>query len=166
MRSKSSGSVRIFYPKWTRGALIQRLRDRLPLLGDCLPLVRVVLFGSYAQGKATAASDVDLLVVYDGEQRDDAYILVRKALDVRGLEPLVYARSEYAVIRSSLDRMSRNGVVLFSRASDAASEETVIDRGQRARSSARALRPAAPTRDRMSLTSAAQTSYRPNEGMR
>jgi predicted nucleotidyltransferase len=114
-RNKSSGSVRIFYPRWTRETLIRYLGERLPLLAGRLPLVRVVLFGSYARGRATATSDVDLLVVYDGTPRDDAYAVVRTVLDLRGLEPHVYALAEYVRMRPALDRMTRDGVVLFAR---------------------------------------------------
>jgi len=38
-------------------------------LKERLYLLLVVLFGSYAEGNYTVASDVDLLVVYDGEKR-------------------------------------------------------------------------------------------------
>jgi len=41
-------------------------------LKERLYLLLVVLFGSYAKGNYTVASDVDLLVVYDGEKREDA----------------------------------------------------------------------------------------------
>jgi hypothetical protein len=37
---------------------------------------------------------VDLLVVYDGEKREDAYALVKKTLDILGLEPHVYTRRD------------------------------------------------------------------------
>ena len=107
------GSVRIAYPRWTRGALIRYLRERLPSLAARLPLVRVVLFGSYARGRATAASDVDLLVVYAPPPRDDAYALVRKTLEVPGLEPHLYTTDEFASNASALSRMITGGVVLM-----------------------------------------------------
>ncbi len=117
MPDRSSPSVRIFYPKWTKKQLIERLRERLPLLAGLLPLVRVVLFGSYATGRFTAASDIDLLVVYEGPPRDTAYALIRKTLDVAGLEPHVYTRDEAARMHATLERMERNGITLFTRTS-------------------------------------------------
>jgi uncharacterized protein len=46
--------------------------------------VRVVLFGSYAYGRPTPDSDVDLLVVLDAELPvDDRYLLVSEALRPR-----------------------------------------------------------------------------------
>ena len=73
MRQRSSGSVKVFYPPWNREALLVRLREGVTALREVLPLVRVVLFGSYARGRQTVASDIDLLVIYAGEMRGDAY---------------------------------------------------------------------------------------------
>lgn len=75
--------------------------------------MRVVLFGSWASGRHTAASDVDLLVVYGGEAREDAFRIVKTTLAVPGLEPHVYALREAEAARDRLDRMTSGGVVLF-----------------------------------------------------
>jgi predicted nucleotidyltransferase len=71
MRKRSSSSVRIFYPKFDKETLIQNLQKKIEELVGKLPLSLVVLFGSYAQGNYTVASDVDLLVVYKGKERKD-----------------------------------------------------------------------------------------------
>lgn len=115
MPTRSSGSVRVFYPAWTKASLVRHLRARLPALGRRLPLVRVVLFGSYARGRHTAASDIDLLVVYGGPPREDAYAIVRKALDTPRLEPHVYSLEEFEAHQETIQRMERNGIVLFER---------------------------------------------------
>lgn len=115
MPSRSLPSVRIFYPKWTRHGLIRHLRARLPLLADRLPLVRVVLFGSYAKGTFTVASDVDLLIIYRGKHRENAYALVRKTLNIPHLEPHVYTLDEVESMKATVGRMERQGVVLFNR---------------------------------------------------
>lgn len=114
MRHRSSGSVKVFYPPWNREALLARLREGVTALREVLPLARVVLFGSYARGRQTVASDVDLLVVYTGAVRGDAYALVRRTLDVRRLEPHVYAEEEYAQVRETLERMVQDGVTVYS----------------------------------------------------
>ena len=57
-------SVLIFFPKFDQAELIRRLWDRMADLDEVLPLLQVTLFGSYARGNYTVASDVDLLVVY------------------------------------------------------------------------------------------------------
>lgn len=114
MRQRSSGSVKVFYPPWNREALLVRLRESMPGLREVLPLVRVVLFGSYARGRQTVASDIDLLVVYAGAVRGDVYALVRRTLDIRGLEPHVYAEEEYAQGRETLERMVQDGIIVYS----------------------------------------------------
>lgn len=89
------------------------LRRRLPALQENLPLKRVVLFGSYARGRHTVASDIDLLVVYAGPSREDAFALVKRTLDVRGLEPHAYSEQEYERVKTTLERMVVGGVPLM-----------------------------------------------------
>jgi predicted nucleotidyltransferase len=105
--------VRIFYPAFDRAGLVRTLQARLDRLGAALPLVRVVLFGSCARGTHTVASDVDLLVVYRGAPRPDAYADVKRALGVPRLEPHLYTEVEYEAARATVDRMTRDGVTLF-----------------------------------------------------
>ena len=83
------------------------------MLAARLPLRRVVLFGSYASGQFTAASDIDLLVVSEGSRRDDAYALVRKTLQIPRLEPHIYSLEEYEEAKETVTRMERGGVVLL-----------------------------------------------------
>ena len=113
MQKRYSNTVRIFYPRFDREEIEERIRDGLDELKERLNLLLVVLFGSYAKGNYTVASDVDLLVVYDGEKREDAYALVRKTLDILGLEPHVYTRREYYQMKDTIERMTRGGVVIF-----------------------------------------------------
>lgn len=69
MEEKSSSSVRVFYPRFNREDIIHLITKNLGNLKRELPLLLVVLFGSYAKGNYTVASDVDLLVVYEGEAK-------------------------------------------------------------------------------------------------
>lgn len=112
MHAPSSSSVRIFYRPRSRADILALLRDRLPALAAVLPLERVVLFGSTARERHTVASDIDLLVVYRGEPRPDAYVLVREVLDIRGVEPHCYASSEVAAMEQVLARMTAGGIDL------------------------------------------------------
>lgn len=113
MRKTSSGSVRIFYPTSDRAEVLQILRERLGRVELKLPLVKVVLFGSYAKGNYTVASDVDLLVVYRGAPRADAYALVKRTLAIPRLEPHLYTEAECEAARTVVERMVRGGVTLF-----------------------------------------------------
>jgi len=106
--------VTVFYPPWNREALLVRLHEGVTALREVLPLVHVVLFGSYARGRQTVASDIDLLVVYAGAVRDDVYALVRRTLDIRRLEPHVYAEEEYAQVSETLEHMVQDGITVYS----------------------------------------------------
>ncbi|MEW5707244.1 MAG: nucleotidyltransferase domain-containing protein [Actinomycetota bacterium] len=82
------------------------------MLKTKLPLVRVILFGSYAKGNYTVGSDIDLLVVYEGPQRQDAFALTKKILDIPHLEPHLYTKEEYNMLESVINRMVKNGIEL------------------------------------------------------
>jgi len=113
MLKKSSGSVQIFYPKFNKEKLVQAIREKLEDLNRKLPLLSVVLFGSYAKGNYTVASDADLLVVYRGKERKDAYATVKRTLALPRLEPHVYSDSEYEKMKKTITKMIKNGIVLF-----------------------------------------------------
>jgi predicted nucleotidyltransferase len=113
MLKKSSSSVRVFYPKLSREELIRAIRKNLGELKKRLPLLLVVLFGSYARGNYTVASDVDLLVVYEGEQKEEAYAIVKRTLDIPHLEPHVYSQREYEVAKDDINNMIKDGVVIL-----------------------------------------------------
>ena len=115
MEQGSSGSVRIYYPPFSKQQLIQKLKERLEALKKQLPILLVVLFGSYAKGNYTVASDVDLLVVYKGEEIKNAFAAVKKTVAIPRLEPHVYSESEYENLKGIIGRMIEDGVVLFRR---------------------------------------------------
>jgi predicted nucleotidyltransferase len=69
----------------------------------------------HAPGRATVASDVDLLVVCEGPPPTDAFATVKKAIPVRGLEPHVYTVEEAAKQRDLLGRMTQDGIVIWAR---------------------------------------------------
>ena len=67
----------------------------------------------WAKGRQTVASDVDVLIVYRGEPRADAYSLARTMVDVPGLEPHLYTEAEYRAAAATVGRMIEGGVVLW-----------------------------------------------------
>lgn len=113
MRKTSSSCVRVFYPKFDKEQLVQRLKKRMGGLAKELPLSLVVLFGSYARGNYTVGSDVDLLVVYRGKEKGDAFETVKKTMDIPLLEPHVYSEGEYSKLTTVLDKMITHGIVLY-----------------------------------------------------
>ncbi|MFA0761943.1 MAG: hypothetical protein HZLCBSQH_002055 [Candidatus Fervidibacterota bacterium] len=113
MPSKSFGSVKILSPRYSREEVVQLLKERLPELAKALPLRRVVLFGSYARGNFTAFSDIDLLVVYADPPRSDAYGLVKKTLNLLGLQPHVLSESEFTAVHTVWQKMIQDGLDLY-----------------------------------------------------
>jgi len=114
MRPKSSSSVRIFYPRFDLGKLTAALREGIERLAVIMPLRRVVVFGSWATGKYTVASDIDLLVIYAGDPRADAYATIKRTLNIPSLEPHPYAEAEYQALAATIERMAAGGIVLLS----------------------------------------------------
>jgi predicted nucleotidyltransferase len=113
MQRKYSGSVKIFYPKYSRDDLLDILKRKVEALKRALQVSLVVLFGSYATDSHTAASDIDLLVVYKGHAKD-AYAIVRKAFGLPLLEPHVYSEEEYTTMKETLRKMTANSVTIYS----------------------------------------------------
>jgi predicted nucleotidyltransferase len=113
MRNQSSTSVKVFYRPFSREQLVEKQRQVMPQLTRQLPFRRAVLFGSWATNRATAFSDIDILVVYADPPRDDAYSIVRRVVNLRGLEPHMYAQSEAEALRPTLNRMTRSGIDLL-----------------------------------------------------
>jgi len=75
--------------------LVDRLKKASISLKKRLPLTRLILFGSYAVNRYTAASDIDVLVVYDGREREDAFKIVVDELRLPRLEPRIYTEEQY-----------------------------------------------------------------------
>lgn len=115
MPQASSPSVRIFWPARDSLEIAEALRDGIARLAREFPLVRAVLFGSHASGRATVASDVDVLIVYRGDRRPDDYALAKRIVAVPRLEPHLYTEAESARLAPTLERMTRGGVALFPR---------------------------------------------------
>jgi len=113
MWKESFGSVKIFWPKLSREEVLRLLAERLPELQQKLPLLKVVLFGSYTKGNYAAGSDVDVLVVYRGSPWPDAYEIVWETLRIPRLEPRVYAEEEQRAFQETLAWMTKGGTVLY-----------------------------------------------------
>jgi hypothetical protein len=105
--------VKLFYPRFDGQTLVEALKRGLAVLSERMPLKRAVLFGSWAHRRATAFSDIDLLVIYSDPPRDDAYQKVRRSMDIPGLEPHVYSETEAAQVAETLSRMTAKGIVLL-----------------------------------------------------
>jgi predicted nucleotidyltransferase len=116
MRTASWRSVRVFSPRLSREQVLEALRGAVGRLRARLPVRRVVLFGSHARGDFTAASDVDLLVVYADPAREDAFAVVKKAVGLPHLEPHVFSESEFEAVKDGWKRPLAEGVPLYEEA--------------------------------------------------
>lgn len=113
MHKPSSSSVKVFSPRYTQQEVVEALRTRMPQLLELLPVRWVVLFGSYAKGNYTAFSDIDVLVVYAGEPRDDAFALVKRTFGLAGLEPQVLTEEEFRAVLPVWTQMLRQSVTVW-----------------------------------------------------
>lgn len=114
MQKKSSSSVQVFYPRLNKKMVIEHLEKKVHELKNALPVCMVVLFGSYAKGNYDVSSDIDLLVVYRGEEREDAYKKVKKNIDLSGIELHVYTAKEYVSMKENIEKMIKDGYLIYS----------------------------------------------------
>jgi predicted nucleotidyltransferase len=103
MLRKSSDSVKIFFPKFNLEAVIKEIRRAISLLSSQLALEKVILFGSYAKGRYTVASDIDLFIVFDELRcdRDTVYRTLMKNIKLPRLELHLLSRKDYEEMGSS-----------------------------------------------------------------
>jgi len=90
--------VKVTYPTLSRSEVVNRLKKSTSDLRKALPVTRIILFGSYALNRFTAASDIDLLVVYEDPERQNAYKIVADEVRLPRLEPRVYTESQYRAL--------------------------------------------------------------------
>lgn len=78
--------------------MIETLQKNVKELNFSTPLKEAYLFGSYAKGNHTASSDIDVLIVVEGED-PDAYKKVYKKIRMPRLELLMYTKNEYVEMK-------------------------------------------------------------------
>ncbi|MBO3800320.1 MAG: nucleotidyltransferase domain-containing protein [Candidatus Brockarchaeota archaeon] len=101
MLKRSSDSVRVFYPEIDRDSLILILKGEIEKLSERLRVRSVILFGSYATDRYTPASDIDLLVVIEDEDKEKAYSEIFKNLKISNLQLHLYTLKEYEKMKAS-----------------------------------------------------------------
>ena len=115
MRRRSFDSVRIYYPKYSKEELIALLKERIDKLSRTLPIELAILFGSYASGRYTVASDIDLLVVVKDGDKDELYHRIYDELNIRNLQLHLYTLEEYSKMRDSsfIREVEGKGIVIY-----------------------------------------------------
>jgi predicted nucleotidyltransferase len=108
--------VRVTFPILTKDKVIRALKEARPDLEKKLHVSRIVLYGSYAQGRYTAGSDIDVIVVYRGAERGDAYKLVVEEIDLPRLEPKVYTEEQFRLLMTRslkfAETIQKEGIVI------------------------------------------------------
>ena len=113
-RTETTARVKVTYPALGRVDVVERLRKARATLEKKLPISRMILFGSYAQDRYTAGSDIDVVVVYMGRERDDAYKTVVDEIGLPRLEARVYTEREFDELMvnspKSAEMFAREGI--------------------------------------------------------
>lgn len=82
------------------------VKDYIKVLKKDIPVKRVILYGSYAKGKAKKDSDVDIVIISEkfgkNPQKEGKY-LFRKLWDVKniGIEPIGYSPKDFDTLNPS-----------------------------------------------------------------
>lgn len=113
MPKPSTSSVKVFYPQFDTQKVIEILQERIEEIKPEIPLKLVVLFGSYAKGNYTARSDIDLLIVYKGQEREDAYKVIWKGIQIPRLQLHLYTEEEYSRAKTTIERMLKEGKTIY-----------------------------------------------------
>lgn len=92
---------KIYCPEIDKDSLVSILKDRIEKLSRKLRIRIAILFGSYATGRYTPASDVDLLVVVEDEDKEKAYSEIFKDLKISNLQLHLYTLKEYEKMKTS-----------------------------------------------------------------
>lgn len=112
--------VRVTYSTLSRKELVERLKEGSVPLRKNLPVTRIILFGSYALNHFTAASDIDLIVVYEDPEREDAYKIIADHLRLNRLELRVYTESQYKALLKESGKFAKTlaaeGISIFGEA--------------------------------------------------
>lgn len=115
VRKESFNSVTVF---WLDADLVrERLRAAVERLAGDQNVLRVVLFGSFAEGRAVPGSDLDIMIVLAHDERPllervSAYLTYFSGIGI-GVDLFPYTVSELG--NPLARRAAETGTVLFSR---------------------------------------------------
>jgi len=112
-----SSSVKVYYPKLDKEKVVSLLKEKARDLSKELPIKLMTLFGSYATGRYTAASDVDVLAVVSGLNKGELYSRIYQELDINNLQLHLYTVEEYEKLKSTgssfVREAEQKGIAIF-----------------------------------------------------
>lgn len=103
MPKRYTSSVKVFFPKLSREEVTEELGRCAAGLREELGLERVILFGSYARGTYTVASDIDIMIVFDGEKsrEDEVHRRMMKEIRLPRVELHLVSKGDLKAYRAS-----------------------------------------------------------------
>ena len=95
---------------------LDEIRSRLKPVFDAAPVYRAVLFGSYAKGKATESSDIDIVIDSCGELLNiDFYSVLEDITETLGKKIDLFEITEIKQHSPLYSEIQNEGVLLYDR---------------------------------------------------
>lgn len=117
MLKKYSSSVKVFFPRYSREEVVKEIYRCVEENRERLGLCKVLLFGSYARGNYTVASDIDIFIVFDDGKscEDEVYKTLMKCIKLPRVELHIMSRREFEECKDSkwIKTMEEEGVKIL-----------------------------------------------------
>ena len=117
MLKKYSGSVKVFFPKFSKEEVIKEIEKCIMKLREKLGLESAILFGSYARENYTVASDIDILVIFDDEKvsEDKVYKCLMKSIQLPRVELHLIPKKDLKTYEASkwMKTIEREGIKIL-----------------------------------------------------
>ncbi|MBC7129986.1 nucleotidyltransferase domain-containing protein [Candidatus Bathyarchaeota archaeon] len=111
--------MKIFFPKFSKEQVVKEISKHIKELGENLGLCKAILFGSYARGNYTVASDIDLLIVFDDKKgnKEVIYKTLMKKINLPRLELHIISKKNYENLRTSkwIKTIEKEGIKIFNK---------------------------------------------------
>lgn len=117
MLRKYSGSVKVFFPKFGIADVVREVSRCALMLREELGLEKIIIFGSYAKGNYTVASDIDILVVFDDEEsgEDKVYKSLMRSIKLPRVELHIVPKRSLEEYKTSkwMEKIEEEGIKIL-----------------------------------------------------
>lgn len=118
MRRKSLDSVKIYSPRFRKEEIIRILKKKAYILAKKMGVKKIILFGSYARNRYTAASDIDILIIYnDKERRSNLYSEIWDIIDIPEIQLHIYTLEDYIKMKRQdnpfIKDIEKHGIIIW-----------------------------------------------------
>ncbi|MBS7611274.1 nucleotidyltransferase domain-containing protein [Candidatus Bathyarchaeota archaeon] len=105
------------FPRFSREEIVKEIGRCVEENRERLGLCKVLLFGSYARGDYTVASDIDIFVVFDDEKssENEVYKTLMKGIKLPRVELHIMSRRRFEECKDSkwIKTMEEEGVKIL-----------------------------------------------------